>query len=149
MGYSWTPDWTAQLGILLSLHQLFLSVRSRDYTAMKYMLPKQLYQCVCKALPGRVMGINVGTEYLGVAMSDLENKGLEDSRTSLLRLNDKSGKPKSDAVLASELKDLIDRNNVKGMVIGKLDLDELDSRLPSSDQRSLSKSLTKQICLVI
>jgi hypothetical protein len=48
---------------------------------MKHMLPKQLYQCVCKAIPGRVMALNVGTEYLGVAMTDLENKGLEDSRS--------------------------------------------------------------------
>jgi len=36
-------------------------------------------------------------------------------------LNDKSGEPKSDVVIASEIKELIDRNNVKGTEIGKHD----------------------------
>jgi len=44
------------------------------------MSPIQLRQCLCKAIPGSVMALNVGTEYLGVAMSDLESKALDENR---------------------------------------------------------------------
>lgn len=66
---------------------------------------------------GRLMSLNVGEKSVGVAMTDV-NLMLDSERSCAFSRKDQTGQDKLADIVACELKDMITKHNVKGVVIG-------------------------------